>query len=101
MSEICFEKSKQYGYLKDGEVQECIKCKGITRACIKHMMNFQEMKRNLNPFAEDTDVYKTMKTFINKNLGMYVNEINKKALSPFDDKRWIADDGLTTKTLGF
>ena len=25
---------------------------------------------------------------------MYVKELNKKAVSPYDDKRWISDDGI-------
>ena len=27
---------------------------------------------------------------------MYVKEMNKKVISPYDDKRWISDDGIIT-----
>ena len=35
-----------------------------------------------------------------KKQEMYVNEINKKSLSAFDDKRYILDDGITTYPYG-
>ena len=32
---------------------------------------------------------------------MYVKKINKEAISPYDDKRWIADDGIVTFPRGY
>ena len=32
---------------------------------------------------------------------MYINEVNKVSLNPFDDKRYICDDGITTLPFGF
>ena len=34
--------------------------------------------------------------------GVYVKEINKKAISPYDDdKRWVVDDGIVTFPHGY
>ena len=32
---------------------------------------------------------------------MFVKEINKKAISPFDDKRWISINGIDTYPHGY
>ena len=32
---------------------------------------------------------------------MYVNEVNKISMSPFDDKRYILDNGIDTQPFGF
>jgi hypothetical protein len=106
MTENCFCRSKNYAYLKDGDISEFLKCKGITKASTKYTMNFLEIKRCLNPKSED--LYKTMYTLnykkitsTNKTPGMYLIKQNKKAVCPYDDKRWIADDGITTRPFGY
>ena len=92
MSEIAFLRSKQYGFLENE--QQHLKCKGITRAVTKNLIKFSEMKNCLNPNAED--IYKTQITLNNKKHDMYKMKTPKKALTRFDDKRYICDDGITT-----
>ena len=91
-------RSKQYSYLIEGEYKETIKCKGITKAVIKYNIKFNEMKNCLNPKSKD--IYKKMSTLNNKNHAMYLIESNKKALSSYDDKRYICDDGIKTYPFG-
>jgi hypothetical protein len=42
-----------------------------------------------------------MKTLRSEKHNMYVEEINKLSLNPFDDKRYILEDGITTLPYGF
>ena len=35
-----------------------------------------------------------------ENHDMYINEVNKFSFNPFDDKRYICDDGKTTLPYG-
>ena len=38
-----------------------------------------------------------MYTLNSKKHEMYVNEVNKISMSPYDDKRYIEKDGITTR----
>ena len=98
MTEIVFMRSKQYSYLTEGEFKATTKCKGITKAVIKNNIKFNEMKKCLNPKSKH--IYKEMCTLNNKNHAMYLIESNKKALSSYDDKRYICDDGIKTYPFG-
>jgi hypothetical protein len=42
-----------------------------------------------------------MKTLRSEKHNMYVEEINKLSLYPFDDKQYILVDGITTLPYGF
>ena len=46
-------------------------------------------------------IYKQMYVLNSNDHEMFVKELNKKAISPFDDKRWIANDGITTFPHGY
>ena len=82
-------------------VKTCIKkCKGISRATVKNQLTFDDYKSAL--VDPDFITKRTIQYQLNHKLHeMYVNEVCKIAISPFDDKRYIEDNGITTKPWGF
>ena len=82
-------------------VKTCIKkCKGISRATVKNQLTFDDYKSAL--VDPDFITKRTIQYQLNHKLHeMYVNEVCKIAISPFDDKRYIEDDGITTKPWGW
>ena len=97
MSEIAFVKSKLYAYKKNiysGDIKEEKKLKGISKHIIKDMI-FEEFK-NIILIDKPEPIKKVVYTLNSENHKMYMNKQNKIALSAFDDKRYILDDGITT-----
>ena len=45
--------------------------------------------------------YKKMYVLNSDKHEMYVKELNKKAISPYDDKRWMSNDGIITFPHGY
>ena len=90
MSELVFLRSKAYAFKVGKEVK---KLKGITKSTIKHDITFQDFKYAITKPYEKV-FYKNMYVLNSDKHEMYVKEMNKKAISPYDDKRWMSDDGI-------
>jgi hypothetical protein len=101
MTEIVFLRSKAYSFtltdLSNQKVQEEKKLKGIGRTTVKKDIKFDDYKDCL--FNNKTKMNKMYSLNSNKH-EMYINEVNKISMSPFDDKRYILDNGIDTKPFG-
>ena len=89
-------RSKMYSYIKDNH-KEGRTAKGIKKVIIKNNIKHEDYK---NVLLENKQIHHTMKTIRSSNhqLGSY--ELNKVSLSCFDDKRYIANDGINSFSYG-
>ena len=89
-------RSKMYSYIKDNH-KVGKTAKGIKKNIIKNNIKHEDYKNVLN---SNKQIHHTMKTIrsINHQLGSY--ELNKVSLSCFDDKRYIANDGINSFAYG-
>ena len=89
-------RSKMYSYIKDNQ-KVGKTAKGIKKNIIKNNMKHEDYK---NVLINNKQIHHTMKTIrsINHQLGSY--ELNKVSLSCFDDKRYIANDGIKSYAYG-
>jgi len=95
MKELIFLRSKVYSY-KTGN-KECKKLKGISRSVVKKDITHDDYKRSL--FNNKIQLNKMYRLNSDKH-EMFVSEVNKVSLNPFDDKRYICDDGIETLPYG-
>ena len=89
-------RSKMYSYIKDNQ-KVGKTAKGIKKNIIKNNIKHEEYK---NVLINNKQIHHTMKTIrsMNHQLGSY--ELNKVSLSCFDDKRYIANDGINSFAYG-
>ena len=89
-------RSKMYSYIKDNQ-KVGKTAKGIKKNIIKNNIKHEGYK---NVLINNKQIHHTMKTIrsMNHQLGSY--ELNKVSLSCFDDKRYIANDGITSYAYG-
>ena len=89
-------RSKMYSYIKDNH-KGGKTAKGIKKNTIKNNIKHEDYK---NVLINNKQIHHTMKTIrsINHQLGSY--ELNKVSLSCFDDKRYIANDGINSFAYG-
>jgi hypothetical protein len=94
---------KMYSYVLDSGENEK-KAKGIKKAVIKKQLNHQKFLNSLEArTAEEINGdnnkvnFKTITSFYHR---VFTENCKKTALSPLDSKRWILDDGITTRALG-
>ena len=89
-------RSKMYTYIKDNH-KGGKTAKGIKKNIIKNNIKHADYK---NVLINNKQIHHTMKTIrsINHQLGSY--ELNKVSLSCFDDKRYIANDGINSFAYG-
>ena len=86
ITEFVALRPKTYSYLTD----DCKEDKKATKKCvIKRMIEFEDYKNCLLNFKV---VLKSQQRFISKGHDVYIENINKIALSSNDDKRLIASD---------
>ena len=97
MNEIVYLKSKAYSYTLT-DLSEEKKLKGIGKTTINKDIKFDDYKDCL--FNNKTKMNK-MYTMNSSKHKMFVNEVNKISMSPFDDKRYILDNGIDTQPFGF
>ena len=72
-------------------------CKGIKICVVKNEITFDDYKDCL---FNKTEKYRTMKLIRSRKHELYSVEVNKKALSSYDDKRNILEDGIHTLPWG-
>jgi hypothetical protein len=97
MTEACFVKAKLYGY-KTLSGKEIKKCKGVARVTVKKYITFEDLTSSL---FYGTCKMATQHQLNSINHEIFLNEVNKLAISPFDDKRFICNDGITTFPHGY
>jgi len=84
-------KSKMYSYKT--ETKENKTAKGVKKNVIKKELNHSDYKDVL---LNTKTMRHKMKTIRSDHHNISSHQINKVSLSPFDDKRYILDDGITS-----
>ncbi|PFX17605.1 hypothetical protein AWC38_SpisGene18061 [Stylophora pistillata] len=90
-------RAKLYSYKMFDDGDEKKKCKGVKTGVVESTISFDDYKRCL--FGGGKQLRK-MNTLRSRKHVMYMEEINKVALSADDDKRFILPDRVNTHTLG-
>ena len=92
-------RAKAYAFLQEtnGGIVESKKLKGIKKNIVKKKIHFQHYK---NCLLSGHDHYARMVTFRSKLHVVDTVEQIKKSLSRFDDKRFILNDGISTRAYG-
>jgi hypothetical protein len=96
MEEFVGLRSKMYAIKVDGE-KDTKKSKGVKKSTVKNEITFDNYKDCLD---NKTEHYRTMNLIRSKEHDIYSIEVNKKVLSPHDDKRYILEDGKSTLPWG-
>ncbi len=74
------------------------RAKGVTKRVVKKFLTFQKYVDTIHDMAV-TRYYQ--QTFRTSNHKLYTIVNNKISLSPYDDKRYILDDGINSVPYGF
>ena len=89
-------RSKLYSY-KMLKGEESKKCKGVKKSTIKKSITHEDYKKCL---FTDKEQLQKMIIIRSRMHEIYMEEVNKVALCPIDDKRHILEDGEYTLALG-
>ena len=74
------------------------KAKGVKKNVVKKQIKHEQYKQVL--FSKE-QMWHRMNILRSEGHEIYGMHVNKISLSPFDSKRWIADDGVNTKAYGY
>ena len=74
------------------------KAKGVKKNVVKKQIKHEQYKQVL--FSKE-QMWHGMNILRSEGHEIYGMHVNKISLSPFDSKRWIADDGVSTKAYGY
>ena len=74
------------------------KAKGVKKNVVKKQIKHEQYKQAL--FSKE-QMWHGMNILRSEGHEIYGMHVNKISLSPFDSKRWIADDGVNTKAYGY
>ena len=89
-------RAKCYSFVTANDKEKKV-AKGVPRSAIatqlKHQLYKQCVKTN-------SQTYTTAQTIQSKNHNIYTTKLTKLSLSPYDDKRYVLDDGETTLAYG-
>ena len=96
MNEFCALRAKKYSYLMDDN-SEVKKSKGTKNCVIKRRLMFENYKDSL--FKNKT-IVKSQQRFKSDHHKVYIEEVNKIALSSNGDKRLQTFDRITTYPYG-
>ena len=97
ITEFVTLRPKTYSYLTD-DVKEDKKAKGTKKCVIKRMIKFNDYK---NCLLKDKVQLTIQQRFTSKNHDVYMENINKIALSNNDDKRIVSSDKITSYPYGY
>ena len=89
-------RAKLYSY-KMQEGEESKKCKGVKKSVVKKSITHKDYKKCLFTGKEQL---RKMNIIRSHRHEVYTEEVNKVALCPSDDKRYILEDGVHTLALG-
>jgi hypothetical protein len=95
-------RAKLYAFrIYDPEKKEYIsdmkRCKGVKRSVVQKTIHFADYKRCL---MNQKDVYATQTQLRSYNHNVYTIQSRKKAMSAYDDKRYILPNGIDTRAHG-
>ena len=82
----------------EGRRKNIKKTKGVKKSVIKKQIKHEQYKETLFGTQQMWHGMNILRSEGHEIYGMHVNKIS---LSPFDSKRWIADDGVNTKAYGY
>ena len=97
IAEFAILRPKTYSFLTD-DGKEDRKAKGTKKCIIKKMIKFNDYKKCL---LNDEVIFKSQQRFISKKHDVYIENINKIALSSNDDKRIVSSDKITSYPHGY
>ena len=97
ISEIVCLKPKMYSIMKADE-KTIKKAKGVKKSIVKKQIKHEQYKETLFGTQQLWHGMNILRSEDHEIYGMHVNKIS---LSPFDSKRWIADDGINTNAYGY
>ena len=97
ITEFAILRPKTYSFLTD-DGKEDRKAKGTKKCIIKKMIKFNDYKKCL---FNDEVIFKSQQRFISKKHDVYIENINKIALSSNDDKRIVSSDKITSYPHGY
>ena len=100
IKKFCGLRSKMYAilYQEEGENEvEMKKAKGIAKASIEHKLRFDMYESAL---FDKTELMTTMDLIRSHSHTIYSETVRKKALSAFDDKRYLLNDGVSSLAYG-
>jgi len=86
---------KLYSFILDGEDHK--KCKGVKKSVVESKITHQDY---VDCLFEKKRLFKSMRIIRSKLHEVHTEEINKVALDPFDSKRKILEDGVSTLAYG-
>ena len=90
-------RSKMYSLkLPNGHIK--ITAKGVSRSHILKNLKHKDYLHNLQTTKSS---YATVRTITSQKQAVKTQEVNKLCLSPFDDKRYILPDGVSTLPHGY
>ena len=90
-------KPKTYSFLTD-DGKEDKKAKGTKKCVVKKMIKFNDYKKCL---LNDEVILKSQQRFISKKHDVYIENINKIALSNNDDKRIVSSNKISSYPYGY
>ena len=96
IQEVVCLRSKMYSILLDDDTNTK-KAKGTKNCVVKKVITHQNYKDAL---FEKKSFKHEMQRFGTENHVIYTQHLNKTSLSPFDSKRWIEADGVSTRAYG-
>ena len=98
MTKFIWIRSKVYcfEYLDDFVVKFKCSAKGVNKTTKKEF-TFEDYDKCL---SEKKVTHKAMFSIIHKKHDIFINEVLKIGISPFDDKRYICEDGIDTLPYG-
>ena len=97
VAECVFLRPKMYSILKADETS-IKKANGVKKSVGKKQIMHEQYKETLFGTEQLWHGMNILRSEGHEIYGMYVNKIS---LSPFDSKRWIADDGINTNAYGY
>ena len=97
INEFVALRPKAYSYRTD-DLVELKKAKGTKKCVIKNMLKFEDYKKFL---FGNGKVLRSQQRFRSENHAVYIECINKVALSCDDDKRIVNQDGITSYPYGY
>ena len=97
ITEFVILRPKTYSYLTD-DGKEDKKAKGTKQCVIKRMIKINDYK---NCLLKAKVLLKSQQRFISKKHDVYMEDINKVALSNNDDKRIASSDKITSYPFGY
>lgn len=94
-SEFIGLKPKMYSLLVDGQAKKT--AKGVAKPVVRKHITHEDYRRAV--FDRELKV-STMQQFRSFKHDIFMMEVNKIGLNPYDDKRFILEDGISTMAHG-